>query len=164
MTVKATGGNGMVEIRYAESDFAPAFSCSEVRWSPTTGNGASTSLGMTSLVIALTGRLGGLKFNPASPAQLPELKGELESVTETFANLKLPARTARFCRSSFHGCGFWLNFFLTSFTSFSKDVLSGNEQVEGDVVARADAFGGIGLGCMLCEKNVGESGRVVWCV
>ena len=147
-----TGGNGMVEMGTFVAILLGTMLGGALVAIPGIG---PAYVGMTSLVIALMGRLAA-QFIPASPAPVPELKVNWNPVTETFANLKIAGqnRTVFLSLIGISWLWFFGSIFLTSFTAFSKDVLSGNEQVVTLLLALFSI--GIGLGCMLCEKMSGN--------
>ncbi len=147
-----TGGNGMVEMGTFVAILLGTMLGGALVAIPGIG---PAYVGMTSLVIALIGRLAA-QFIPVSPAPVPELKVNWNPVTETFANLKIAGqnRTVFLSLIGISWLWFFGSIFLTSFTGFSKDVLSGNEQVVTLLLALFSI--GIGLGCMLCEKMSGN--------
>jgi len=107
------------------------------------------------VAVAVCGRIAA-SLIPDSPASDPALKVNWNPFTETWANLKL-ARANRTVFLSMMGIS-WLWFFgatfLTSFSPFAKDVLSGNENV---VTLLLGVFSvGIGAGSLLCEKLSGH--------
>ena len=112
-----------------------------------------------SLVLALTvavlGRVAA-GFIPASPAPVPDLKVNWNPVSETVANLKIANRNRAVFLSMIGISWLWFfgSIFLTSFTGFAKEVLSGNEQVVTLLLAVFSI--GIGLGSVLCEKMSGH--------
>ena len=106
-------------------------------------------------MIAVAGRVAA-QFIPASPAPEPGLKVNWNPLTETLANLKIAGqnRTVFLSLIGISWLWFFGSIFLTSFTGFSKDVLSGNEQVVTLLLALFSI--GIGIGCVLCEKMSGH--------
>ena len=147
-----TGGNGMVEMGTFVAILLGTMLGGALVAIPGMG---PTYVGMTSLVIAVAGRLAA-QFIPASPAPAPDLKVNWNPVTETLANLKIAGqnRTVFLSLIGISWLWFFGSIFLTSFTGFSKDVLSGNEQVVTLLLALFSI--GIGLGCILCEKMSGH--------
>ena len=147
-----TGGNGMVEMGTFVAILLGTMLGGALVAIPGMG---PTYVGMTSLVIAVAGRLAA-QFIPASPAPAPDLKVNWNPVTETLANLKIAGqnRTVFLSLIGISWLWFFGAIFLTSFTGFSKDVLSGNEQVVTLLLALFSI--GIGLGCILCEKMSGH--------
>ena len=147
-----TGGNGMVEMGTFVAILLGTMLGGALVAIPGMG---PTYVGMTSLVIAMAGRLAA-QFIPASPAPAPDLKVNWNPITETLANLKIAGqnRTVFLSLIGISWLWFFGAIFLTSFTGFSKDVLSGNEQVVTLLLALFSI--GIGLGCILCEKMSGH--------
>lgn len=147
-----TGGNGMVEMGTFVAILLGTMLGGALVAIPGMG---PTYVGMTSLVIAVAGRLAA-QFIPASPAPAPDLKVNWNPVTETLANLKIAGqnRTVFLSLIGISWLWFFGSIFLTSFTGFSKNVLSGNEQVVTLLLALFSI--GIGLGCILCEKMSGH--------
>ena len=147
-----TGGNGMVEMGTFVAILLGTMLGGALVAIPGMG---PTYVGMTSLVIAVAGRLAA-QFIPASPAPAPDLKVNWNPITETLANLKIAGqnRTVFLSLIGISWLWFFGAIFLTSFTGFSKDVLSGNEQVVTLLLALFSI--GIGLGCILCEKMSGH--------
>ena len=147
-----TGGNGMVEMGTFVAILLGTMLGGTLVAIPGIG---PTYVGVTSLVIAAVGRVAA-QFIPASPAPVPDLKVNWNPFTETFANLKIAgqSRTVFLSLIGISWLWFFGSIFLTSFTGFSKDVLSGNEQVVTLLLALFSI--GIGLGCMLCEKMSGH--------
>lgn len=147
-----TGGNGMVEMGTFVAILLGTMLGGALVAIPGMG---PIYVGMTSLVIAVAGRLAA-QFIPASPAPAPDLKVNWNPVTETLANLKIAGqnRTVFLSLIGISWLWFFGAIFLTSFTGFSKDVLSGNEQVVTLLLALFSI--GIGLGCILCEKMSGH--------
>jgi 1-acyl-sn-glycerol-3-phosphate acyltransferase len=147
-----TGGNGLVEM----GTFVAILLGTML-------GGALVGLGdkgpmyvaLVSLVVAVLGRVAA-GFIPASPAPVPDLKINWNPLSETIANLRV-ANENRAVFLSMIGIS-WLWFFgsifLTSFTGFAKEVLSGNEQVVTLLLAVFSI--GIGLGSVLCEKMSGH--------
>ncbi len=147
-----TGGNGMVEMGTFVAILLGTMLGGALVAIPGMG---PTYVGMTSLVIAVAGRLAA-QFIPTSPAPAPDLKVNWNPVTETLANLKIAGqnRTVFLSLIGISWLWFFGSIFLTSFTGFSKNVLSGNEQVVTLLLALFSI--GIGLGCILCEKMSGH--------
>ncbi|MEO8384567.1 MAG: MFS transporter [Betaproteobacteria bacterium] len=147
-----TGGNGLVEMGTFVAILLGTMLGGALVAIP--GMGPSY-VAVASIVIAIIGRIAA-GFIPASPAPAPELKINWNPVTETWANLKI-ANKNRVVFLSMIGIS-WLWFFgsifLTSFTGFAKEVLSGNEQVVTLLLATFSV--GIGLGSVLCEKMSGH--------
>ncbi len=147
-----TGGNGLVEMGTFVAILLGTMIGGALVAIPGMG---PTYVAAVSIVIAIAGRIAA-GFIPASPAPAPELRINWNPVTETWANLKI-ANKDRVVFLSMIGIS-WLWFFgsifLTSFTGFAKEVLSGNEQVVTLLLATFSA--GIGLGSVLCEKMSGH--------
>ncbi len=97
---------------------------------------------------------------PDSPASEPGLKVNWNPFSETWANLKL-AKSNRTVFLSMMGIS-WLWYFgatfLTSFSPFAKEVLSGDENVVTLLLAVFSV--GIGAGSLLCEKMSGHKVEV----
>ena len=147
-----TGGNGLVEMGTFVAILLGTMLGGALVAIPGMG---PTYVAVGSIVIAVAGRIAA-GFIPASPAPAPELKINWNPVTETWANLKI-ANKNRVVFLSMIGIS-WLWFFgsifLTSFTGFAKEVLSGNEQVVTLLLATFSV--GIGIGSVLCEKMSGH--------
>ena len=147
-----TGGNGLVEMGTFVAILLGTMLGGALVAIPGMG---PTYVAVASIVIAVVGRIAA-GFIPASPAPAPDLKINWNPVTETWANLKI-ANKNRVVFLSMIGIS-WLWFFgsifLTSFTGFAKDGLSGNEQVVTLLLATFSV--GIGLGSVLCEKMSGH--------
>ena len=148
-----TGGNGLVEMGTFVAILLGTMVGGILVGIP--GQGPLWVAGI-SLAVAVLGRVVA-GYIPASPAPVPSLKINWNPITETWANLKI-ANTNRAVFLSMIGIS-WLWFFgsifLTSFTGFAKDVLSGDEQVVTLLLATFSL--GIGLGSMLCEKMSGHT-------
>ena len=147
-----TGGNGLVEMGTFVAILLGTMLGGALVAIPGMG---PTYVAVASIVIAVGGRVAA-SFIPASPPPAPELKINWNPVTETWINLKI-ANKNRVVFLSMIGIS-WLWFFgsifLTSFTGFAKEVLSGNEQVVTLLLATFSV--GIGLGSVLCEKMSGH--------
>lgn len=147
-----TGGNGLVEMGTFVAILLGTMLGGVLVGIPDHG---PTLVAAVSLAVAVVGRVAA-GFIPASPAPVPDLKLNWNPVTETWANLKI-ANTNRAVFLSMIGIS-WLWFFgsifLTSFTGFAKEVLSGDEQVVTLLLATFSV--GIGLGSILCEKMSGH--------
>ncbi len=147
-----TGGNGLVEMGTFVAILLGTMLGGALVAMPGVG---PTYVAIVSLIVAALGRIAA-GFIPASPAPVPELKVNWNPVSETWANLKI-ANGNRVVFLSMIGIS-WLWFFgsifLTSFTGFAKEVLSGNEQVVTLLLATFSV--GIGLGSVLCEKMSGH--------
>jgi len=147
-----TGGNGLVEMGTFVAILLGTMLGGALVAIPGMG---PTYVAVASIVIAVVGRIAA-GFIPASPAPAPDLKINWNPVTETWANLKI-ANKNRVVFLSMIGIS-WLWFFgsifLTSFTGFAKDGLSGNEQVVTLLLATFSV--GIGIGSVLCEKMSGH--------
>ena len=147
-----TGGNGLVEMGTFVAILLGTMIGGALVAIPGMG---PNYVAVASIVIAIAGRIAA-GFIPASPAPAPELRINWNPATETWANLKI-ANKDRVVFLSMIGIS-WLWFFgsifLTSFTGFAKEVLSGNEQVVTLLLATFSV--GIGLGSVLCEKMSGH--------
>ncbi|CAG9172330.1 Lysophospholipid transporter LplT [Cupriavidus laharis] len=112
-------------------------------------------VGVACIGLAVAGRVvsGGV---PVSPAPQPDLRINWNPFTETWRNLML-ARGNRTVFLSLLGIS-WLWFlgatFLTSFFSFAKDVLGGDQNVVTLLLAVFSV--GIGIGSLLCERLSGR--------
>ena len=147
-----TGGNGLVEMGTFVAILLGTMLGGALVAIPGMG---PTYVAVGSVAIAVAGRIAA-GFIPASPAPAPELKINWNPFTETWANLKI-ANKNRVVFLSMIGIS-WLWFFgsifLTSFTGFAKEVLSGNEQVVTLLLATFSV--GIGVGSVLCERMSGH--------
>ncbi|MGO4326809.1 MFS transporter [Cupriavidus sp. 2TAF22] len=112
-------------------------------------------VGAACVLLALAGRMVSARV-PDSPAPQPDLRINWNPFTETWRNLGL-ARTDRTVFLSLLGIS-WLWFlgatFLTSFFSFAKDVLGGDQNVVTLLLAVFSL--GIGTGSLLCERLSGR--------
>jgi len=112
-------------------------------------------VGIACVVIAVAGRAVSQGV-PLSPAPQPDLRINWNPFTETWRNLML-ARESRVVFLSLLGIS-WLWFlgatFLTSFFSFAKDVLGGDQNVVTLLLAVFSI--GIGTGSLLCERLSGR--------
>ena len=147
-----TGGNGLVEM----GTFVAILLGTMLGGALVAIDGVGpTYVAIVSLVVAVLGRVAA-GFIPASPAPVPDLKVNWNPITETWANLKIANRNRAVFLSMIGISWLWFfgSIFLTSFTGFAKDVLSGNEQVVTLLLAVFSI--GIGLGSVLCEKMSGH--------
>jgi len=112
-------------------------------------------VGVACVAIAVAGRVVSQRV-PLSPAPQPDLRINWNPFTETWRNLML-ARERRVVFLSLLGIS-WLWFlgatFLTSFFSFAKDVLGGDQNVVTLLLAVFSV--GIGTGSLLCERLSGR--------
>lgn len=112
-------------------------------------------VGIVCVAIAVAGRTVSQGV-PLSPAPQPDLRINWNPFTETWRNLLL-ARQSRVVFQSLLGIS-WLWFlgatFLTSFFSFAKDVLGGDQNVVTLLLAVFSV--GIGIGSLLCERLSGR--------
>ena len=147
-----TGGNGLVEMGTFVAILLGTMLGGALVAMPGIG---PTWVATVSLVVAVLGRLAA-GFIPASPAPEPGLKVNWNPVSETWANLKIANRNRTVFLSMIGISWLWFfgSIFLTSFTGFAKEVLSGNEQVVTLLLATFSI--GIGLGSVLCEKMSGH--------
>ncbi len=147
-----TGGNGLVEM----GTFV-AILLGTMLGGALVGMGHDGPMwvALVSLIVAVLGRVAA-GFIPTSPAPVPELKVNWNPVSETMANLKIANRNRAVFLSMIGISWLWFfgSIFLTSFTGFAKEVLSGNEQVVTLLLAIFSV--GIGLGSVLCEKMSGH--------
>jgi len=106
-------------------------------------------------VVAFAGYLSSRGI-PAAPAPAPELKINLNPITETWHNINF-ARENRSVFLSILGISwFWLYgaLFLAQFPAYAKYVLGGGESVVTLLLATFTV--GIGLGSLLCERMSGK--------
>src|SRR5204863_6535769 len=103
------------------------------------------------LLLAILGRAAA-HFIPHSPAPEPNLRINWNPFSETWRNLRIATQN----RAVFHSLlgiswlWFFGSIFLTSFTPFAHDVLSGDENV---VTLLLSVFSiGIGMGALACER------------
>jgi len=112
-------------------------------------------VGIACVALAVAGRVVSQRV-PISPAPQPDLRINWNPFTETWRNLVL-ARERRVVFLSLLGIS-WLWFlgatFLTSFFSFAKDVLGGDQNVVTLLLAVFSV--GIGTGSLLCERLSGR--------
>ncbi|MBS1130006.1 MAG: Phospholipid/glycerol acyltransferase:Major facilitator superfamily 1 [Proteobacteria bacterium] len=107
------------------------------------------------LVVAFAGYLTSRGI-PAAPAPAPELKVNLNPLSETWRNIAF-ARQNRTVFLSILGISwFWLYgaLFLAQFPAYAKFVLGGGESAVTLLLATFTV--GIGLGSMLCERMSGK--------
>ena len=117
----------------------------------------STLVSLAVLAIAGLGYLASRSI-PDAPAADPGLRFNWNSISETWATLKLIQQNRTVFLSILGISWFWFYgaLFLSQFPGFSKDVLGGSE---GIVTLMLAVFSvGIGAGSMLCERL---SGRIV---
>ena len=146
-----TGGNGLVEM----GTFVAILLGTIVGGVLVASRHGAEMIAGTCFALAVVGRIVA-SFIPASPAPAPDLVINWNPITETIRNLKL-AKTNRTVFLSLLGIS-WLWFvgalFLTSFSSFAKDVIGGNESV---VTLLLGTFSiGIAIGSLLCERLSGN--------
>ena len=146
-----TGGNGLVEM----GTFVAILLGTIIGGVLVASDHGAQMIAGTCFALAVVGRIVAV-FIPASPAPAPDLVINWNPVTETIRNLKL-AKTNRTVFLSLLGIS-WLWFvgalFLTSFSSFAKDVIGGNESV---VTLLLGTFSiGIAIGSLLCERLSGN--------
>ena len=147
-----TGGNGLVEMGTFVAILLGTMLGGALVAMPGAG---PTYVAVCSVAIAVAGRIAA-GFIPASPAPAPQLKINWNPFTETWANLKIANKNRAVFLSMIGISWLWFfgSIFLTSFTGFAKEVLSGNEQVVTLLLATFSV--GIGLGSVLCEKMSGH--------
>ena len=146
-----TGGNGLVEM----GTFVAILLGTIIGGVLVASEHGAQLIALTCFALAVIGRVVA-SFIPASPAPAPSLVINWNPITETIRNLKL-AKTNRSVFLSLLGIS-WLWFvgalFLTSFSSFAKDVIGGNESV---VTLLLGTFSiGIAIGSLLCERLSGH--------
>ena len=151
------GGNGLVEMGTFVAILLGTLAGGEIA-GVTRGDGqviGPVIVGVACVVIALAGRLVSGRV-PVSPAPQPDLRINWNPFTETWRNLKL-ARERFVVFQSLLGIS-WLWFLgatmLTSFFSFAKDVLGGDQNVVTLLLAVFSV--GIGIGSLLCERMSGR--------
>ena len=147
-----TGGNGLVEMGTFVAILLGTMLGGALVAMPGAG---PTYVAACSVAIAVAGRIAA-GFIPPSPAPVPQLKINWNPFTETWANLKIANKNRAVFLSMIGISWLWFfgSIFLTSFTGFAKEVLSGNEQVVTLLLATFSV--GIGLGSVLCEKMSGH--------
>ena len=147
-----TGGNGMVEMGTFVSILLGTMAGGELAAIPELG---PHYVAIACVIVALAGRITA-SFVPHSPAPDPELAINWNPFSETWRNLRLAMRK-RVVFLSLLGIS-WLWFFgsifLTSFSSFSKEVLGGSERVVTLLLAVFSV--GIGVGSLFCERLSGK--------
>jgi 1-acyl-sn-glycerol-3-phosphate acyltransferase len=151
------GGNGLVEMGTFVAILLGTLLGGELA-GLTGADGAVVGplyVGIICVVIAVAGRTVSQGV-PVSPAPQPDLRINWNPFTETWRNLVL-ARQSRVVFLSLLGIS-WLWFlgatFLTSFFSFAKDVLGGDQNVVTLLLAVFSV--GIGIGSLLCERLSGR--------
>ncbi|WP_137928205.1 MFS transporter [Cupriavidus sp. 2SB] len=151
------GGNGLVEMGTFVAILLGTLLGGEMA-GLTQGDGTIVGplyVGIACVVIAVAGRAVSQGV-PLSPAPQPDLRINWNPITETWRNLML-ARERRVVFLSLLGIS-WLWFlgatFLTSFFSFAKDVLGGDQNVVTLLLAVFSI--GIGIGSLLCERLSGR--------
>jgi 1-acyl-sn-glycerol-3-phosphate acyltransferase len=147
-----TGGNGLVEMGTFVAILLGTMLGGALVAMPGVG---PTYVAAGSIAIAVAGRVTA-GFIPPSPAPAPELRINWNPFTETWANLKIANKNRAVFLSMIGISWLWFfgSIFLTSFTGFAKEVLSGNEQVVTVLLATFSV--GIGVGSVLCEKMSGH--------
>lgn len=151
------GGNGLVEMGTFVAILLGTLLGGELA-GLTGGDGTIVGplyVGIACVAIAVAGRAVSQGV-PLSPAPQPDLRINWNPFTETWRNLIL-ARESRVVFLSLLGIS-WLWFlgatFLTSFFSFAKDVLGGDQNVVTLLLAVFSI--GIGTGSLLCERLSGR--------
>jgi len=107
------------------------------------------------LLVALAGYLTSRGI-PGAPAPVPELRINLNPISETWRNINF-ARQNRVVFLSILGISwFWLYgaLFLAQFPAYAKNVLGGGENAVTLLLATFTV--GIGLGSLLCERMSGK--------
>ncbi|RDK11154.1 MFS transporter [Cupriavidus lacunae] len=150
------GGNGMVEMGTFVAILIGTLIGGELAGLQQGGRIVGPMyVGAVCVVIAVAGRLVSGRI-PASPAPQPDLRINWNPFSETWRNLVL-ARGNRTVFLSLLGIS-WLWFlgatFLTSFFSYAKDVLGGDQNVVTLLLAVFSL--GIGTGSLLCERLSGR--------
>lgn len=111
--------------------------------------------GVACVFIAIAGYLTSRGI-PDAPPSAPDLRVNLNPLTETWRNIRLVYRNRTVFHSTMGISWFWFYgaLFLTQFAPFVKDVLGGNEMM---VTALLGTFiVGIALGAFLCERLSGK--------
>ncbi|CAG9172695.1 MFS transporter [Cupriavidus respiraculi] len=150
------GGNGLVEMGTFVAILLGTLVGGELAgWERDGALVGPAYVGAACLALAVAGRLVCARV-PLSPAPQPALRINWNPFTETWRNLKL-ARTERTVFLSLLGIS-WLWFlgatFLTSFFSFAKTILGGDQNVVTLLLAVFSI--GIGVGSLLCERLSGR--------
>jgi 1-acyl-sn-glycerol-3-phosphate acyltransferase len=147
-----TGGNGMVEMGTFVAILLGTIVGGELVG---LGESGPIYVAAVSVIAALVGRFAAA-FVPTSPPPEPNLAINWNPFTETIKNLKI-AKENRTVFLSLLGIS-WLWFFgsvfLTSFSSFSKEVLGGDASVVTLLLAIFSM--GIAIGSLLCEVLSGR--------
>ncbi len=150
-----TGGNGLVEMGTFVAILVGTIAGGWLVALGPNGSDGPMYVAVASVLVAVIGRVA-VQFVPHSPAPEPTLKVNWNPITETIANLAI-AQKDRAVFLSILGIS-WLWFFgtifLTSFSAFGKDVLSGSESVVTLLLATFSI--GIALGSLMCELLSGK--------
>jgi len=107
------------------------------------------------LVVAFAGYLASRGI-PTAPAPVPELKINLNPVSETWRNIRFASQNRSVFLSILGISWFWLYgaLFLAQFPAYAKNVLGGDESTVTLLLATFTV--GIGLGSLLCERMSGK--------
>ena len=107
------------------------------------------------LVVAFAGYLASRGI-PAAPAPVPELKINLNPISETWRNINFASDNRAVFLSILAISWFWLYgaLFLAQFPAYAKNVLGGGESAVTLLLATFTV--GIGLGSLLCERMSGK--------
>ena len=147
-----TGGNGMVEMGTFVAILLGTIAGGLLVKS---GPAGASTVAIGCLLLAVMGRAAA-HFIPHSPAPDPNLRINWNPFSETWHNLRIATQN----RAVFHSLlgiswlWFFGSIFLTSFTPFAHDVLSGDENV---VTLLLSVFSiGIGMGALACERLSGR--------
>jgi 1-acyl-sn-glycerol-3-phosphate acyltransferase len=147
-----TGGNGLVEMGTFVAILAGTIVGGEL-----VGLGAQgpVYVAAVSVVVAIAGRWIA-SYVPASPPPEPGLVINWNPFTETWKNLKIAQknRTVFLALLGISWLWFFGSVFLTSFSSFSKEILGGDASVVTLLLAIFSI--GIAVGSLLCEVLSGR--------
>jgi len=107
------------------------------------------------LLVAFAGYLASRGI-PTAPAPVPELKINLNPVSETWRNIRFASQNRSVFLSILGISWFWLYgaLFLAQFPAYAKNVLGGDESTVTLLLATFTV--GIGLGSLLCERMSGK--------
>ncbi|HKB53277.1 MAG TPA: MFS transporter [Ramlibacter sp.] len=142
-----TGGNGMVEMGTFVAILLGNLAGGLLIALPAVGR---LDAAIACVVLALAGRVVA-QFVPRVPATDPQLRINLNPMTETWRNLKLAHGNIVVFRSLLGISWMWFfgAVFLSQFPSFAKEVLHGDEHVASLLLVVFSI--GIGTGSLACE-------------
>jgi 1-acyl-sn-glycerol-3-phosphate acyltransferase len=146
-THELTGGNGMVEMGTFVAILLGNIAGGLLIAIPESG---AQYVAIACCGMALAGRVVSQAI-PSAPSGDPNIKINLNPITETWRNLKLAHGHLAVYRSLLGISWMWFfgAVFLSQFPSFAKEVLHGNEQVASLLLAVFSV--GIAIGALLCE-------------